>query len=166
MREIRKKIVTVGSIGVGKTSLIKRFVFSEFKDEYLSTIGVRVDKKTIEFETSKVHLLIWDLAGEIMENKSYQNYLRGASGVIGIFDITRPNTFQDVQEYLRDVKNIQPDTETIVIGNKVDLYDEAHIDLKVFEYDFLTSAKMNNNVEDSFEKMATLLLNPTFSESH
>jgi len=154
MREIRKKIILLGSVGVGKTSLIKRFVHQEFSDEYHSTIGVRVDKKTVTFDNVKVHLLIWDLAGEILVNKAYKAYMKGSEGVIGVFDVSRKKSYKMIEENITLVKNLNPNISFKLIGNKIDLVEKEHIDLETFNCDVFSSAKTGENVEQMFHSIA------------
>ncbi len=156
MHEVRKKIILIGSVGVGKTSLIRRFVHQEFTDEYHSTIGVRVDKKTITLDDTKVHLMIWDLAGEILQNKAYQAYLKGSSGIIGIFDVTRPASYQLINESLQNVKGSQ-ELLSIMVGNKIDLLDET-TDIHGYDCEYFTSAKTGENVEEMFNLIAQKLV--------
>ncbi len=158
MREIRKKIILIGDIGVGKTSLIKRFVKQEFSDEYLSTIGVRVDKKTIQLEEEIVHLLIWDLAGEIMQNKAYESYIKGAAGIIGVFDITRPSSLKSVKAHMISIESKNPDIEVMLIGNKLDLAEEFNVDLSNISCDFLTSAKTGEKTNEALSQIAKTLI--------
>lgn len=158
MREIRKKIILLGDIGVGKTSLIRRFVLQEFSDTYLSTIGVRVDKKTVSLESEIVHLLIWDLAGEIMSNKAYASYLQGAAGVIGVFDLTRPESFDNLNTHLLHIQSNSPDTRVMILANKSDLVTEPEILKFDNKAEFITSAKTGMNVEEAFLSMAQTLI--------
>ena len=82
---IKKKICMVGLYGVGKTSLVKRFVQSLFDDKYLTTIGVKVDRKDVDVEGRAVSLAIWDLAGEDEVAQVKTSHLRGASGYLLCF---------------------------------------------------------------------------------
>ncbi len=154
MQDFRAKIILVGPVGVGKSSLIRRFVFQMFSDLYLSTIGVRVDKKTIEVEGKQVHLLIWDLAGEIVNDKAYSNYLKGTDGIIGVFDLNRPQSYIDLQNILIAIQKEFPGLKSLVVGNKKDLIDESTDLRDLYDYDYLSSAKSGENVELIFEKLA------------
>ena len=158
MQEIRGKIILIGTVGVGKTSLIRRFVHQEFSDEYLSTIGVRVDKKTVELDGKTIHMLIWDLAGEIVNDKAYSTYLKGCKGVIGVFDVTRPTTYTELLHNLNTIKAAFPYLESLIVGNKIDLV-ENHNDLNKFETNFFSSALSGHNVENTFTEMAEIISN-------
>ena len=90
---IKKKVILTGSFGVGKTSLFNRFVYSKFDEKYLTTIGVKVDKKSLTIEGEEVTLLLWDIAGEISQDKVPNSYFLESSAVVYVFDLTRPSTY-------------------------------------------------------------------------
>lgn len=160
MRKLISKVVLIGSIGVGKTSLVRQFVHSKFNEEYLSTIGVKVDKMTIQSNDTEVELLIWDLAGEIFISNLFEKYLSGASGIIGVYDVTRPSTQHQLIEIM-DKLNLSKDFENqIIIGNKIDLIENEidHLELKkTYKYDYLTSAKTGKYVKDAFYHIANII---------
>ena len=91
---IQKKICLLGGFGVGKTSLVSRFVHSIFSDKYLTTIGVKIDKKTVTLDQTSVDLIIWDIHGEDDFQKVRMSYLRGASGYLLVVDGTRIGTLE------------------------------------------------------------------------
>ena len=78
MSTVSKKIILIGNIGVGKTSLIQRFVHQKFSEEYLSTIGVKVDKKMVQINNRLLSMLIWDVAGDASQKNLNPNYLLGS----------------------------------------------------------------------------------------
>ncbi len=157
MRKIISKVVLIGSIGVGKTSLVRRFVHSKFDEEYLSTIGVKVDKFTVQSDDSEVEMLIWDLAGEIFLNNMFDKYLSGASGIIGVYDVTRPRTQHQLIEVMDKLKLSKDYSNQIILGNKIDLIENEVDQLelqKTFSYDYLTSARTGQHVKDAFYHIA------------
>jgi len=89
---IQKKICMVGSFGVGKTSLVARYVKSIFSDKYLTTLGVKIDKKSLSVDGEEVNLMLWDLAGEDALTVIKPMQLRGASGYILVADGCRAST--------------------------------------------------------------------------
>lgn len=94
---ISKKIVLTGCFGVGKTSLFNKFLYEKFSEKYLTTIGVKVDKKVVEIDGRKISLLIWDIAGEVSQDKVPQSYYLGSSAIVYVFDLTRPSTWLNIK---------------------------------------------------------------------
>ena len=93
-----KKILLLGHFHVGKTSLIKRFVQNSFSEEYITSIGVTIEKKTIEIKGQNLTFIIWDVAGEVSIDRTPPNYLLGCEGIIYVFDLSRPSTWENLQE--------------------------------------------------------------------
>lgn len=159
---ISKKIILTGSFGVGKTSLFNRFINNTFDEKYMTTIGVKVNKKSVFIEGREVALLLWDIAGEISQDKVPTSYFLGAAGVIYVFDLSRPLTFQNIASDLAYLKNILPYSVVKIVGNKKDLLSDSQIaDLEAnfpIHWDALTSAKTGENVENLFLNLATELL--------
>jgi len=89
---LQKKICMLGGFSVGKTSLVKRYVQSVFSETYLTTVGVKIDKKTVDLPERSVNLILWDLAGEDDIGSLRITYLRGAAGYVLVADGTRPAT--------------------------------------------------------------------------
>src|SRR5574342_650264 len=89
---IQKKICMLGSFSVGKTSLVRRFVESIFSDTYLTTVGVKIDKKQLRVDDHDVTLMLWDIYGEDEFQKLHMSYLRGAAGLLLVVDGTRRST--------------------------------------------------------------------------
>ncbi|MCB0643998.1 MAG: GTP-binding protein [Phaeodactylibacter sp.] len=154
---ISKKIILTGSFGVGKTSLFNKFLYNKFNEKYLTTIGVKVDKKIIEIDQHEVSLLIWDIAGEVTQDKVPHSYFLGASGVIYVFDLTRPNTYENLSIELEYLRTKVPDGVIKVVGNKTDLLDPPllrdFVEQSGVHYDLLTSAKTGENVEALFHSI-------------
>lgn len=163
--ELTKKIILTGSFGVGKTSLFSRFVYSEFDEKYLTTIGVKVDRKTIHVDDTKLNIMLWDIAGEVSQEKVPLSYFLGTGGVIYVFDLTRPMTYNNIKQEIDYLKNILPEATIRVIGNKKDLVTPAHIESVIsgleVECDMTTSAKTGENVEQLFQNIGAALVWPT-----
>lgn len=149
MRQISKKIVLLGNESVGKTSLIKQYVHSIFSDEYLSTIGINISKKSVDLEDVTYKLLIWDVAGDLMNEKLYDAYLRGTHAFLLVFDSTREETYLAIKKELEVLNSYFPDVNKLIIGNKMDLLDGDSPSFDA-EIDLLTSAKTGHNVENAF----------------
>ncbi len=152
---ISKKVLLVGNFGVGKTSLIRRFVHNEFSEDYISTIGVRVSTKVIQTNKESLKLLIWDVAGTNGDQTVPKAYFLGASAAMFVFDLSREETYINIVKQIDMVKELSGLKNIVVIGNKRDLMtaDKLHILLEKVDVtiDFITSAKENENVEDAFK---------------
>ncbi|MDX8388343.1 MAG: Rab family GTPase [Ghiorsea sp.] len=162
---IQKKICVLGAAGVGKTSLTAQFVYSKFSEKYLSTMGVKIDRKVVEVGDTTVNLMIWDIHGEEKYKKITTSYLRGAAGIITVIDGTRPETIEIANEILTRVHQELGVIPNIFLINKSDLKDDWNVqesEITKLQQDgsplYLTSAKTGDNVETSFIKLAEMLL--------
>src|SRR3984885_14227382 len=118
---IQKKVCMLGGFSVGKTSLVKRFVESVFSEAYLTTVGVKIDKKIVDLPGRIVNLILWDLAGEDDIASLRMSYLRGAAGYVLVADGTRPSTL-DVALSLRNrVETEYGSLPFVLLLNKHDL---------------------------------------------
>ena len=161
---IQKKICLLGASSVGKTSLVKQFVEGIFSEKYLTTIGVKIDKKTITFENEQIQFMLWDMEGNDTYNVFQERYLRGAAAYIIVVDQTRTTSFHeglDIHTLARQVSNCP----AILTINKNDLPATWNIEDKenkaykdLFDLHFSTSAKTGANVEAMFLALAKLLL--------
>lgn len=157
---INKKVILTGSFGVGKTSLFNKFLYQKFSDKYMTTIGVKVDKKVMEIDGKAMTMLIWDIAGEVSQDKVPGSYFLGASGIIYVCDLSRSGTFENIESDLAYLQKIQPGIVIKVVGNKLDLVtdEQAQGLAEQFDFDILTSAKTGENVEDLFFEMGKELI--------
>ena len=158
---IQKKVCVLGSFGVGKTSLVRRYVQSIFSDTYLTTVGVKVDKKTLSLGSQEVTLVLWDIAGEDDVNAIRMSYVRGAGGYFLVADGTRAETL-DIAKSIqsRVVAEVGP-VPFLLLLNKSDLqesWDLSQAGVEALEgagWTVLrTSAKMGTNVEEAFQELA------------
>jgi len=157
---IKKKICLLGSFGVGKTSLVQRFVYNRFEESYLSTIGVRVAQKEMRPESAQapMRMLIWDIEGYESGKALNTNYYMGAAGGILVGDVTRPDTFSELVRLFKRFKTISPEAIVVMAANKIDLVDDADTVEKTLQplYEeivgklYLTSAKSGANVQEIF----------------
>jgi len=157
-----KKVILAGSFGVGKTSLFNQFIYSKFDDKYLTTIGVKVNKKVINVDDQELSVLLWDIAGEVSQDKVPVTYFLGASGVIYVFDLSRPTTFKNISDDLNYLKGILNGGVIRLVGNKRDLITDEQLskikkELEI-PFDIATSAKTGENVEQLFEDLGRSLL--------
>src|SRR5215471_13601341 len=121
---LQKKICMLGGFSVGKTSLVKRFVESVFSEAYLTTVGVKIDKKTVDLGERAVNLILWDVAGEDDISTVRMSYLRGCAGYVLVADGTRRSTL-DVALSLRErVEADHGQLPFVLLLNKNDLQDQ------------------------------------------
>lgn len=161
---IQKKICLLGASSVGKTSLVKQFVEGIFNEKYLTTIGVKIDKKMVSVENKQVQLMIWDIEGNDRYNAFQERYLRGAAGYIIVVDQTRASSLSegiDIHTLARQVTQCP----AILAINKNDLAETWRLDdnentdyQNLFDLHFTTSAKTGEHVDEMFLAMAKLLL--------
>lgn len=159
---LNKKIALLGSHGVGKTSLISRFVEGIFPEKYLSTIGLKVDNKEVRLGDATLDLVIWDIAGQDDPTRIPHYYLNGCHGYIYIVDLSRPSTWQDMVSRMAILKGMLPKAEFVLAGNKSDLLPSQELaELKQqvpVALDIYTSAKTGEAVEEMFLQLAQKLL--------
>lgn len=161
---IQKKICLLGATGVGKTSLVKKYVEGIFSEKYLTSIGVKIDKKQIELATNSIQLMLWDIEGIDRYCGFQPKYLRGASAFILVADQTRSQSLIEGYEIQQMVKEVA-DIPGILAINKSDLEASWHwSDNEIeqikssFALSFNTSAKTGEGVESMFTELAKLLL--------
>ena len=159
---ISKKVILTGSFGVGKTSLFNRFIYSQFSDRYLTTIGVKVNKKVIDVNGRGLTILLWDIAGEVAQDKVPVSYFLGANGVIYVFDLTRPSTYKNMAEDIQYLEGILRGGTIKIVGNKRDLVTDEQLETVKnsisMPWDIVTSAKTGENVEELFSQLGQTLL--------
>jgi len=158
---IHKKICLLGGFGVGKTSLVSQFVHSIFSDKYLTTIGVKIDKKSVSLPGTRVEMVIWDMYGHDDFQKLRVSYLRGASGYLLVADGTRRATLDTVIEVQRLAEETLGRVPFILAVNKADLRSQWEIDEDALENRrragwrvVETSAKTGEMVEGAFATLA------------
>mmetsp|Transcript_8385 Transcript_8385/g.21168 ORF Transcript_8385/g.21168 Transcript_8385/m.21168 type:complete len:213 (+) Transcript_8385:114-752(+) len=166
------KVLVVGDVGTGKTSLIRRFVHNHFSMHYKATIGVDFALKIIKWEDNTIlRLQIWDIAGQERFGNMTRVYYKEAVGALVAFDITRPVTFEGVLKWKADIDakvTVPPDNRPIpvvLLANKCDLKaDESDTKLEKFAREngfagcFETSAKENIKVDDAFSFLIKKIL--------
>ncbi|MGF1546789.1 MAG: Rab family GTPase [Thiotrichales bacterium] len=125
--ETRRKVCLVGDFGVGKSSLVRRFVTNVFNERYETTLGVQMDTKNVALDTANVRLVIWDIAGTNRFDTVSQRYLEGADGILLVCDSTRWRTFHTALELAAQVRRVVETAAIIGLINKVDLVEQRDI---------------------------------------
>ncbi|RLE94003.1 MAG: hypothetical protein DRJ96_09710 [Thermoprotei archaeon] len=162
----RVKVVLCGDGGVGKTSLARVFTGSSFNPLQRLTVGVAHYVREVSTSDGSLTFVIWDLGGEERFRFLAPIFLRGAEGAVFVFDVTRDETFTDLEGWLEVVLNTIGDVPRVLVGNKVDLADlrvvprevaEEYARHRGFLAYFETSAKAGINVEQPFLRLAEAL---------
>lgn len=178
-QKMKVKICLVGEGAVGKTCLIRKYIFDEFNDRYISTLGAKVTKKEIIVPDPKgngsieMDMTIWDIMGE----KGFRELLReayfhGAQGILAVCDVTRKDTLQELPEWISSVHKVTGEIPIHLLANKADLKDQIVLTeedvakvAKRYNSPYLfTSAKTGLNVEKGFQVLAQLIANKELSQ--
>jgi small GTP-binding protein len=170
---LKLKVCLVGDGAVGKTSLVRKYVFDEFSDDYLATIGTKITKREMtvrdpdEDMEIKVDMAIWDIMGQHGFRRLLQEaYFFGVDGVIAVCDLTRKETVDGLNDWLERIEEVAGDVPVITLGNKADLQEglvvkeedvERLAKTKNSEY-LMTSAKTGENVERAFIDLTNTIL--------
>ena len=162
-KQLLFKILVIGDVGTGKTSIIRKYVHNMFSDSYKSTIGVDFALKVVHMDDWMVRMQLWDIAGQERFGQMTRVYYKDAVGAFVVFDVSRPDTFEGVLKWKADVaRKVQlPDgtpVPSIMVGNKCDIEKEkwcksvADIEQVAEEQGFdgwcLTSAKTGEGLSD------------------
>ena len=162
---IQKKVCMIGKSGVGKTSLVAKFVHSMFSEKYLTTVGVKIDKKSVTIDGTEVDLVIWDIYGQDDYQKVRMSYLRGASGYLLVADGTRRSTLDTALALHDSAMATVPNASFTLVINKADLADQWEITDDILDVlvkrgwrVLKTSAKTGSDVEDAFASLARAMI--------
>lgn len=161
MEQRSKKIVLLGHVNVGKTSLIRRFVHDFFSENYVSTIGVTIEKKDLLLENKQIKMIIWDIEGQAMVENVPESYLLGVQGILYVFDLSRYETRENLNQQIEYLRSEFPFVPIKIIGNKVDLINDTELksaikDLEPTKFE-TSSALTGENVEKCFVSLAKSL---------
>jgi Ras-related protein Rab-22 len=163
------KVVLLGDAGVGKSSLVLRFVTNSFDKYSESTIGASFMSKLLLVDGAPIKYQIWDTAGQEKYHSLAPMYYRGAAAAIIVYDITRAASFQTLKNWVRELQQLGPENIVLAVcGNKSDLEDKREVstaEAKAYAAEigalFLeASAKLNKNVQDLFTDISKRLPKP------
>jgi small GTP-binding protein len=164
------KIVTVGAPAVGKTSMIVRYSTGTFREHYSPTLGTSFAYKELDFDEGHIDMQIWDLGSQDFLERVRSHYYKGATGVVYMFDVTRPETLAQIYDWKEEVERNLSEYESLLVANKLDLVIERRVSevdgRKVAEEigaDYIeVSVRMNQNVQKTFEAIAKQIVNRFF----
>ena len=174
-QELKLKILIIGDSGVGKTSILLKYVDNFFPDTHIATIGVEYKTKTITKGKYKITLNIWDTAGQERFKSITKSFFSNANGIIFVYDITKRDSFSGtsgVKSWIKDSEEYGK-FDRVLCGNKTDLENKRQVsfdELKEYAIKkkievFETSAKNGNNIDKIFETLVdTIIKNRTEDE--
>ncbi len=166
-KHVKAKVCLVGDVAVGKTSLVKRFVQDQFDDRYIATVGTKVTKKTVDVvwkgTPATLDMMVWDIMGE----KGFRALLRdayfeGCQGVIAVCDLTRKDTFYDLNNWVQMIRKQVGNVPIVFLGNKADLAERLVVNPEELSRmgaihnapQFVASAKTGAGVGEAFDALA------------
>ncbi len=165
------KVILIGDWAVGKTSLINQYMDKKFSTDYKPTLGYNVMKKELALsdKKSKANLAFWDIAGQVAFKTLHNIFFEAANGVILVYDVSRPDTFEHVPNWYSDFVNKSNIKEIeqvpgILIGNKIDLerkvsFEQGKKYAEEIGYHFIECSALNNeNVTEAFQYLLDKLL--------
>lgn len=168
---MKAKVVLLGDGGVGKTSLVRRFVVDQFSDDYITTIGTKVTKKSLSFGSAlaevEMVMQIWDVLGQKGYSGVQETAIKGAQGVLMVYDVTNDESRRAAEDYwIPAVWRLAGRVPIVLAGNKSDLvedrvWSEEYLYFLSQKYSFpgiLTSAKTGDQVEAAFEALGEKIL--------
>jgi small GTP-binding protein len=165
---LNAKVCLLGDYAVGKTSLVRRFVYNLFEDKYLSSIGVKVSRKVVALprgdDVAELTLMLWDLAGSEEFDGVRASYLRGAAGALIVCDLTQRSSLDTIYDYVQQMRAVNPRAALILAANKHDLVEQrtireeeiAAIAAELGTSYYLTSARMGVAVDEAFRHLGRL----------
>ena len=161
MRELKVKICLLGNPAVGKTSLIRKYVYDVYSDKYIGTLGTKVSKKQVKIGEDNVTMLIWDLMGEHEFRRIQMTAFKGTQGALIVCDLTRKETLAGFDFWPKNLFEVTGKIPVIFLGNKDDLPDKEICEEDIRPYAerhgtdyYMTSAKTGVHVEEAFERLA------------
>jgi len=166
--EIVMKVIVIGDGGVGKTSLLRKYVKKQFEYKYLPTVGVNISKQPMKYLNKDINLMFWDIAGQPQFHLLHKVYYNGANAAILMFDLTNSPSFFNIKNWYNElIKYNLKEIPMILVGNKSDLTKDRKIiepmvgnmmEQLGIEIYYETSALNGQNVNEVFEKVVEVYL--------
>ena len=156
------KLILIGDSYVGKSNILLKYLKNQFNENSKTTIGVEFGTKNIIINNKRIKIQIWDTAGQERYRSITSAYYKGAKGALIVYDITRKNTFDNIDKWITDLKlNDDKNICIIILGNKSDLIDKREINkndgikkAEMYKTAFLeTSALNGDNISKAFDEL-------------
>jgi len=161
------KLLTAGEGGVGKTTLLHRYVEGKFSQSTKMTIGVEFFLKEVEVDSQQCTLQLWDFGGQERFRFLLESYVLGAKGALLMFDLTRIQTLENLEQWVKLVRKGDPNLPILFVGTKLDLKEDIMVDddyarnfleeLNLFDY-IKISSKTGHNVQEAFNLLTRRIL--------
>jgi len=169
------KIIITGNGGVGKTTLLHRYIDGKFLVNTYMTIGVEFFIKELNIDNNKILLQIWDFGGQERFRFLLKNYAKGTKGALFLFDLTRPLSLIDIDDWIDICRSEDPTVPILLIGSKADLEESCSFDEEFVQnlrhkynlFDFLKiSSKTGKNVDEAFKLIAEKVIKSINEENN
>ena len=164
-KDIKRKVIRISLLGdseVGKSDIIKKYLFDKFSETNNSSNGIEKNEKKVKMnDGNELKVIIWDTAGQERFRAMSTNTIKGAQGIVLVFDNTKKVTFDNLPNWIKDVKEVKDNIPIVIFGNKCDLIEKTEVEKdeaeqfakdNEMEY-FETSAKQNINIENGFKSI-------------
>ena len=160
------KMILIGDSGVGKTNILNRYVNDAFSETTKSTVGVELGTKVEEYNNTKIKVQIWDTAGQERYKSITKTYYKGAKGAFIVYDITKKDSFKNIDKWIQDLREFgEDDAAILIVGNKSDLEesrevttDEVKKKAEVYKMAYCeTSALKSKNINYAFQTLIKLV---------
>ncbi len=170
VKKLMKKVCLLGDGAVGKTSLIRKFVFDSFDDKYIMTFGTKVSKKEVSISRNgqdfNMTFLIWDILGQRVHDNVHSAYYQGAAGAFIVCDATRLETLEHMEDWIKVFREVNKDAPVVLLANKTDLvadmkFGQNELGELAARYKMkshMTSAKTGAHVEESFLELGNEII--------
>jgi small GTP-binding protein len=160
------KMILIGDSGVGKTNILNRYINNTFSETTKSTVGVELGTKVEEYNNTKIKVQIWDTAGQERYKSITKTYYKGAKGAFIVYDITKKDSFKNIDKWIQDLREFgEDDAAILIVGNKSDLEesrevttDEVKKKAEVYKMAYCeTSALKSKNINYAFQTLIKLV---------
>ena len=164
--EIILKILILGDMSVGKTTLLLKYIDNYTPELYISTLGIDYKTKKIVYNNTNIILQIWDTAGQEKFQVVTKSFVKGSDGIIYMYDITQKQSFINIKRWLEDTEDYSLRAKKIIVGNKIDMEERREVTeemknklLNEIDIDLVEiSAKKDRNVNEVFDKLVKIII--------